>query len=141
MQFHRKRSLAAGQAADPDPVASPGTIPEAALVDIPLTLRNSDTVPGRLIFAAEGTAAQTISVEVWTLDDKRRNLATLPPQLTQAEKADRVFFLATAAPIVVTVGELVELPLTDVMPGPGTIYVRVTTAPAAASAILVAAAN
>lgn len=140
MQFEMKRALGAGQAADADPVSDPEDIPVKALMRIPFTLRNSDTVPGRLIFSAEGTVTQTIAVEVWALDDtgNQASSTTLP---TQAARAARVFALATAAPIVVTVGELVELPLTDVMPGPGTIYIRVTTAPAAISVIKVAAAN
>lgn len=139
MQFEMKRALEAGQAADPD-TSVPESIPERALMRIPLAIRNSDEIPTRLLFALEGTAAQTASVEIWAQDDTGTDrMASMPEQPTPAQLAARQFYLATASPIVVTVGELTELQTGDVMPGPGTIYVRVTAVPAAASEIKVAA--
>jgi hypothetical protein len=142
MQFEMKRPITGGQSADPDPLADPEEVPPAALMKIPLSLRNSDTIPGGLIFTLEGTAAQTASVEVWTLDDTGEDrLASMPDIPTDAEKLAREFYLATAAAIVVTVDELTKLPATDVMPGPGTIYIRLTAVPAADAVLKVAAVN
>lgn len=144
MRFQMKRSLGAAAPADPDPRGLPavvGAIPDDALLVTPLTLRNSDTIPGRLLFALEGTAANTVVVSVWALDDVALDRqASAPQRATQADKQGREFYLVEAA-VTVTVGELTELAATASMPGPGTIYVQVTTGPAAAAVLKVAAAN
>lgn len=139
MQFTMKRALTGGQAADPDPVATPGAVPDVALMEIPLTQRNTDAPPQRLLFTLTGTALQTAVVEVWALDDTDdlSRLASLSELLTNAQKAAREFSNATTTPITVTVDELAEL--TVLMPGPGKIYVRVTTATVADSILKVTA--
>ncbi len=142
MQFEMKRRIVGAQAADADPRTAPEDVPALALLKIPLTLRNSDEIPGELLFALEGTAAQTAAVEIWAQDDTGTDrLASMPETPTSGELADREFYLATDAPIVVTVGELTRLQTADIMPSPGTIYVRITTVPAADAVLKVAAVN
>lgn len=143
MRFKMKRSLEAPVVADPDPRGIPavvGTIPDLALLQIPLTLRNSDTIPGRLLFTLEGTTLNTAVVEVWTLDDIAPDRqANLPIALTQAEKEARQFYLVGT--VALTVGELTELAATDSMPAPGTIYIRVVTVPLLSAVLKVTPAN
>ena len=138
MRFEHVRSITGGQAADPDPRTNPGDVPFQALLKCPETLGNSDTIPGRLILALEGTAAQTASVEIWALDEPPAspNVGNVP---SQAQRAARQFHEATAAPIVVTVGALAEH--ASIMPMPGIIYVRITAAPAGDAVLKVACAN
>lgn len=139
MQFDMKRSLGAGAAADADPRTDPADVLDAALLKCPLTLRNSDTIPTRMLFAVEGTALNTVVVNVWALDDTGLDrLASLPARPDQAGKAAREFYLVGA--VTATVGELNELVATDSMPGPGTVYVQVTTGPAAAAVLKVVCA-
>jgi hypothetical protein len=105
---------------------------------IPAALRNTDAPPRRLLIGAEGTAAQAITVEVWTQDepdDPGASMLTLP---APGQSAARRFYQATTAPIAFTVGTLREFTLN--LPGAGIVYIRVTTAPAAASVLLVAVA-
>jgi hypothetical protein len=76
----------------------------------PLNLRASDTIPGRLLLALEGTALQTAVVEIWALDDTAVDRgASMPEPLSQAEKGAREFYLV-ASGLIVTVGELVAYP-------------------------------
>ena len=140
MRFEMKRSVAGAAAADPDPRAAPGDVPDAALMRCPLTIRNSDTVPGRLLLTAEGTTANTFGVEIWVLDDTGLDRgAGLPDLPSQSDKANRQWYNCTpGGALTVTVGEVIEF--SAVMPAPGTMYVRVTTAPAAAGVLKVAAA-
>lgn len=138
MRFELRRPLGAGAAADADPRANPELVPDVAIFRIPAALRNTDAPPRRLLIGAEGTAAQSISCEVWTQDepeDPGASMMTLP---APGQSAARRFYQCTTAPIAFVVGTLREFVLN--MPGPGIVYVRVTTAPAAASTLLVAVA-
>lgn len=103
-----KRSLVGGAGADPDPRGTPtviGTIPDEALLKCPLTLRNSDTIPGRTLITMEGTTGNTAVVELWALDDIAPDRAAGAPQRqTQVEKEAREFALVST--VTVTVGEL-----------------------------------
>jgi hypothetical protein len=138
MRFEMRRSLGAGAAADADPRTNPELVPDVATMRIPLSLRNTDAPPRRLLIGAEGTAAQAIAIEVWTQDEPEDPGAALDTLPEPGQSAARRFYQATTAPIVFTVGTLREFTLN--MPGPGIAYVRVTTAPAAASTLLVAVA-
>lgn len=141
MRFTMKRRLTGGQAADPDPRTDPGDVPDDATFVMKLSLRNSDTIPRRMILTLEGTALQTAIVEIWTLDDMGEDRqAGMPDPLTLTQRAARQFYNCTAlGALTVTVGELLEFP--TVMPSPGTVYVRVTTVPAADSVLKVEPAN
>ena len=82
-----------------------GTIPDAALLKCPLTLRNSDTIPGRALLTMDGTAGNTAVVELWALDDVALDRgASAPQRQTQGEKEAREFALVSV--VAVTVGEL-----------------------------------
>jgi hypothetical protein len=136
MRFEHRRTITGAAAADVDPRTSPGAVPDAALSKASLNLRSSDTILRRIILAAEGTAANTIIVSIYAQDDQGLDRqASMPDRQTQAEKDARRFYLV-AAGVTVTVGELTEV-LTNV-PMPGTIYFRVTTAPAADGTLLAA---
>lgn len=136
-----KRDRLGAAAVDPDPRSDPGLVPDDALFVCPLTGRNSDTIPGRLLLTLEGTAAQTVSVEIWVLDNiEPDRQASLPKRPTQPEKAARQFYNATpGGALVVTVGEMIEF--SAVMPMPGTVYIRQTAVTVAPSTLKVACAN
>ncbi len=133
MRFIMIRAFAGAQADDPDPRSAPATVPEEALMVVPATLPNTDAQPRRLLVAAEGTAGQTIGVELWALEEP---VTPLGGQGDPQAPGDRKFYRLTTAELVSTVGQLREY--TANMPGPGKLYVRLTTAPAAASVLKVA---
>jgi hypothetical protein len=135
MRFELRRNLGAGAAADPDPRANPGDVPEEAILRIPFSLRNTDSPPRRLLIAAEGTGGQAITVEVWAQDEPIDPGASLATEPQPGQSATRRFYQATTAPVAVTVGTLREFAVNH--PAPGEVYVRVTAAPAAASTLLV----
>jgi hypothetical protein len=135
MRFELRRNLGAGAAADPNPRSNPGDVPDEAIFRIPFSLRNSDAVPRRILVAAEGTAGQVISVEVWAEDEPTDPGASMLTQPEPGQSAARRFYQATTAAIAVTVGTLREIAVNH--PNPGAVYVRVTAAPAAASSLLV----
>ncbi len=112
MRYEMKRALVGGAGADPDPrgvAAVRATIPDLALMKLPLTLRNSDTIPGRLLLTLEGTTANTAVVEIWALDDTDVDRqAGLPELPSIAGKGAREFSLV--ATLTVTVGELLSFP-------------------------------
>jgi len=108
------------------------------LLRVTHALRNNDQRPGRLLFTADGTAADVLSVEIWAMDDVGEDSAKVGEAPTLAELQARKFYLCTPAPLVVTVGKVLEM--SAVMPPPGLVYVRVTTGPVAAAKLKVACA-
>ena len=146
MIFDLVRRITGGQAVDPDPRTDPGDVLAEAIIKMPLTLRNSDTIPESIKLTLEGTALQTATVRVWALDDVAPDrLASAPTreQPTLADLQARQFYECTSAPLVVTVAELIQFPFAadDVMPGPGVVYFQLTVVPAADAILKVAPSN
>jgi len=136
MRFEHRRLITGGASPDPDPRVDPGGVPDTALSRASLNLRASDTILKRILFAAEGTTGQSVSVDVYALDDQDLDRqAGFPERPTQAAKAARRWYLV-AAGLTVNVGELSEL--LTVIPTAGTVYFRVAGAPAADATLLAA---
>lgn len=135
MRFEMIRAIGAGAAADPSPRTAPQSVLDVMLLAVPATLKGTDDQPRRLLLTAEGTAANTISVRLWALDETAQPPG---PGGTPIAAGDRKFYEFSTADIVVTVAQLREVLLH--IPGPGLIYVQVVTAPAAAGWLKVACA-
>lgn len=132
MHFFRRMPIAAA-GVDVDPRATPATVRDDRLFEIPDTLRGSDGEVKRLLLALEGTAGQSATLEVYALDE-----ATGPQRTADsptAGKDARRFYRADTAGIVVPVGSLRQF--TENLPSKGTVYLRVTVAPAAAATLKV----
>ncbi len=125
VKFERIK-ITGGQADSPDPRGAPAvvaSIPPELLKDTPGTITGTDKAPTTALLALEGTAAQTVTVQAWVLDE---------PQGKPAEQDDpktgdaaRQFY-SFGNTVVVTVGAIASLPIC-----PGRIYYRLTSAPAA----------
>lgn len=116
MHFQISRFVDASGSADPDPRGTAPTIasiPDGTLLDArePSSRRSTK----RLLLAFDGTAANTVQVEVWMLAEA----------VQQVDRGARDFHLLGS--VTVTVGRLAEVSL----PASGFLYLRVTSLPAA----------
>jgi hypothetical protein len=134
MRFLMNRLLPSSFAGpDAAPRTDPADVSDDALLTVPFTLRNSDTIPGRLTFALEGGVGDLVEVQVWVLreeEDAGRGAAFSDP-LNQDQKAARQFYNCSPQTAVqVVTGDLVQFPASesDVMPPPGVVYIQVVSA-------------
>lgn len=122
MQFQTIK-ITGGQADTVDPRASPAAVPAALIKATPATVTNTDKNPANVLLTLEGTAAQTVTVQQWALDEGQvdPSLADNPT----AGDAARKFYKFGAAQVV-TVGTIVAITAL-----PGRVYFQLTSAPAA----------
>ena len=113
--------ITGGQADSADPRSAPGSVPEALLIEVPVTLTGTDVPPSKILLTLEGTAAQTVDVTPYALAETKASPFEAQPALTE-----RRFYKMAASAVTVTVGELTSTPAM-----PGKVYLRLTTAPAA----------
>jgi hypothetical protein len=111
--------IVGGQSDSPDPRSAPGAVPASAIKQS-RSLPLSDNPPGLAVLMLEGTAAQTVDVQLFLLEEPDNSDAFVAPDL-----AARLFYSLGAA-VTVTVGAAA---FTRVVPGP--VYYRLTNAPAA----------
>ncbi len=117
MRFDNTILITGGQADLPDPRVSPGTVPDSAIKESPKTLTGTDDQPPTCVLTLEGTAAQTVTVQPFVLDE-----ATAGEGVVASARR----FYSPGAGVVVTVGAI-----TLVRAFPGKVYYRLTSAPAA----------
>jgi len=113
-------AIGAGAAADPDPRANPESVPQDRVLWLGERIPQTDAQPASLALALEGTAGNTCGVVLFASYDD-------PQRVTPANQR---WYQLNASAITVTVGSIVRAPAI-----PGRIYVRVTTASAAASTL------
>lgn len=130
MRFDFTRSLAGGMAADPDPRSAPASVTDAMMFQVPGHLRGTDAWARRLLVALEGTAANTVGLELWALDEPDGQ------DPAGAGAVARKFYQLTTATQTYTVAQLREYSTN--MPAPGKVYARVVTAPAADAVLKIA---
>lgn len=121
MQFE-KIAIAGGQANTVDPRTTPADVPAALIKSTPPTLPNTDQPPTVVVLALEGTAAQTVTVQQWALDESVEVPFADSPSAVNAARR----FYSVGATFVVTVGALSYQRAV-----PGKVYYRLTSAPAA----------
>lgn len=115
-------SAAAATAECPDPASSPGTVPAKYVFELGFALGASQTPMRRILLALDGTAGETLTVELWAVDD-----ATWPDQNADdpsAGLAARRFYRVGAAATTVTAKQVEEI--TAEVPARGRVYARVT---------------
>jgi len=118
--------ITGGQADTADPRGIPAvvaSIPPELIKETPGTITGTDKAPTTALLALEGTAAQTVTVQAWVLDEPqgKPEQADDPTTGNGARK-----FYSFGNTVVVTVGAVQSLPIC-----PGKIYYRLTSAPAA----------
>lgn len=118
-------AITGGQADTVDPRTTPGSVPAELLKETPQALTGSDTPPTVAVLTLEGTATQTVGVEMYALDESGQVDAARFADNPVAGDASRQFYLIEPA-VTVTVG---ECSYTRVIPGK--IYYRLVSAPAA----------
>ena len=114
-------AIAASQANSPDPRTNPGDVPAAQIKGTPQTLTGTDSAATVTVFALEGTAADTVTVQQYALDETGENPFADAPF---ANAANRKFY-AVGASFVVTVGTLAYQRSVG-----GKVYYRLSSAPA-----------
>ena len=112
---------------DPRNSTNIAKIPQSAIVDTPETLTGTDIAPSVVVLTAEGTAADTITVQMWaqsklTKQDQLNNDPT-------ANNGNRTFY-SVGNPITVTVGAC-----SFGRAVPGAIYYQLKTAPTHAGVV------
>jgi len=112
-------AIGAGASADPSPLTSPGAVPNERLIFTAERIPQTDQQPSSLLLGLKGTSGNTAVVSVWICFDD-------PQAVTPASRS---WFLMRSG-ITVTAGQTIYAPA-----GPGTIYLQVTTASAAASTL------
>lgn len=144
MQFQRIDS-AGGAAADVDPRTTPQSVQDKSILRIPDTVPGTDTAPKTLALALEGTSAQTMTVQLWVLDDPMAQQIVGNQDDLTAERAARRYYKYGDA-LTLTVGQVHLLTAvagasTAVQaPCPvGRVYFQVTTRPAANAVLKVGA--
>ncbi len=141
MRFLAVNFPAALPVPQPDPRATPGTVPSALIAQCPMNNPGSDRQPSRILLSAEGTAAATITVSLFAQREGPVVVADTSPGDTAQKEARRFYEIATG--VVITVGVLTEVatPADPVPPG-GLIYIRPTArSVGAAYEILIACAD
>jgi len=121
MQFE-KIAITGGQASTVDPRTTPADVPANLIKTTPPTLNNTDQPPSVTVFALEGTAAQTVTCQMFALDESVEVPFADSPSAVNAARR----FYSVAASFVITVGAL-----SYARALPGKIYYRLTAAPAA----------
>jgi hypothetical protein len=118
-------AITGGQADTVDPRTTPGAVPAALMKETPQALTGSDTPPTVAVLTLEGTATQTVDVEMYALDESAQVDAARFADNPVAGDASRQFYLIRAA-VTVTVGVC-----SYVRTVPGKVYYRLVNAPAA----------
>jgi hypothetical protein len=115
--------ITGGQPADASPRTAPGDVPVSRIKQVPDTLQGTDQAPTVMALTLEGTAAQTVSVTPFAVDE-----ATEPnPQADPGSGlAARRFYQMQAAATVVTVGAVSYIRCI-----PGRVALQLTAIPAA----------
>lgn len=125
MKFDHTIAITGGQADTVDPRSAPQSVLERYIKQTPPTLPNTDQSPTVTALTLEGTASQTVTVQAYALDDTAVQDAAKQADNPRAVEAARRFY-AVGATQVVTVGEI-----SYVRSVPGSVYYRLTSAPAA----------
>jgi hypothetical protein len=112
--------IGAGAAADPDPRANPELVPPDRVLVVGDRIPQTDEQGASLALALEGTAANTCVLTIYACFDDRQQVAP----------KDQRWYILNSAGITVTVGTIMRAPAL-----PCTLYLRVTTASAAASTL------
>jgi hypothetical protein len=97
-------------------------VPPTHIKESPQTILGTDKNPSSVLLTLEGTAAQTVTVQQFALDEIVDKKFEDDPQAGAAARR----FYAFGAVQVVTVGTMVALTAL-----PGKVYYRLTVAPAA----------
>jgi hypothetical protein len=118
-------AITGGQANTPDPRTNPGDVPAQLIKDTPTVLSNTDSPPTVAAITLEGTATQTVTVQMFALDEPATANQAMADDPSAGASARR-FYAAHAAGVVVTVGAT-----TYFRAIPGKVYYRLTSAPAA----------
>jgi hypothetical protein len=106
--------------ADVDPIAAPATVSPEHILSLLRRQNDCDVDGRRILLILEAPAAETLTVELWALDD-----ATDPPVFGDvAELSTRRWYLFTPAPIVVTGSRMIEV--TAIVPAGGKVFARRT---------------
>jgi hypothetical protein len=119
-------AIVASQADQPDPRSTPATVPPGSVKETPKTLNNTDETPTVAVLALEGTAADTVHVQPYAIDETKGQAFADDPT---ADNSLRTFY-AVAAAVTVTVGTLSYCRAV-----PGRIYWRITSAPSHAATL------
>jgi hypothetical protein len=114
MRFEASGTYLAAQA-DVDPVAAPATLLENHMLLLQRRQPDGDVLGSRILLALEAPAGETLSVELWALDEDTQGGDT---------GALRRLYLIGAAAVVVTANQLAEVTV-EVPPG-GKVYARRT---------------
>jgi len=107
----------------PDPVTTPGAVPDAALLRLPLQLTSVDTLPFSVSLVLDAPAAESVTVDVYVADDAILEAQRKAGQTGPVALAARKFYLLQAG--VTLVGSTlfaVGTPLNTL----GTLYLRQT---------------
>lgn len=110
-------------ALDPRSGTNNAKIPQSQIKETPETLTGTDIAPSVVVLTAEGTAADTIVVQMWAVDNGGVRNALQADDPT-ANNANRSFY-SVGSPITVTVGACAFGRAV-----PGEVYYQLKTAPA-----------
>lgn len=112
-----------GQAADASPRTSPGLLPVDRIKQVPTTVPGTDVPPTVIALTLEGTAAQTMSVVPFSVDEATEPDPNADPG---SGSTARRFYQMQAAATVVTVGAVSYIRCL-----PGRVAFQLTVIPAA----------
>ena len=122
---------------EPDPVASPATVPDSRIIKLRRTILSTDSPMQTIMFGQVG--AVSVAVTVFALVEPNAiSGQTNRTGSTPEADSDRVFFEIGSA--TVTAGDLIGLTATDPIPPGGAFYLRITATPSADATLFVVAA-
>lgn len=118
-------------AADPDPSTSPEDVPAGALFRVPESAANDGVPNALLLWLLEAPVGETLSVEVWALDEDTARVPGALAQLPTPSEAN-----GWAKLLETTVVTAPVLQVASPKPLPGVLYVRQTASTLVADAVL-----
>ena len=111
-------------AAGVDPIAAPGTVPDSQIMRFSERANISDRQCRRLLFTMDAPVGETVTVDLFALDEGTVPNRIEGRQLTDSLKGERRFHLFHTG-LVITAGEIAVSEEPAGPPG-GPVYMRVT---------------